>query len=259
MVLKITAFIYLGAFICFLAGIFLRKKAAVFFAQGMGGIGLLFNAYVLFLRWQQTGNLPFTNIYEALIIFALMTIALYGIAWRKNDTGISGACVALIAFVSIWYASFFDTSVKHLMPALRCKWIFVHVSSYMIGYAALALSFVASGIYLCVPSKNIRSEFALTLDSAAYKLIMLAMPFITVGLTTGSVWAYIAWGRYWGWDPKETCSLISWFMYVIYIHGRVLRGWKGKINAAVAVAGFFAVIFTFIGVTFFLRGLHSYR
>jgi len=98
-----------------------------------------------------------------------------------------------------------------------------------------------------------------TLDEITYKLIATGFPIFTLGgLIFGAIWADQAWGKYWTWDPKETWSLITWFFYAFYLHGRLMRGWKGKKVAMVAVLGFIAVIFTYLGVNLLLSGLHSY-
>lgn len=96
------------------------------------------------------------------------------------------------------------------------------------------------------------------LDRWGYETILTGIPFMTLNLVSGAVWAYYAWGRYWGWDPKETWALITWFVYVIYLHMRVLGGWKGRKTALIGLAGFFVVIFTYLGVNLVISGLHSY-
>jgi cytochrome c-type biogenesis protein CcsB len=95
------------------------------------------------------------------------------------------------------------------------------------------------------------------LDELTHQLIMFGFLFLSVGIITGAVWANSAWGRYWGWDPKETWSLITWFVYAVLLHARLLRGWRGKRIAVLSIVGFAAVIFTYFGVNL-LPGLHSY-
>jgi cytochrome c-type biogenesis protein CcsB len=95
------------------------------------------------------------------------------------------------------------------------------------------------------------------LDELSYQLIMLGFLFLSVGIITGAVWANSAWGRYWGWDPKETWSLITWFIYATLLHARMMRGWHGKRVAFLSMLGFAAVLFTYFGVNL-LPGLHSY-
>ena len=96
------------------------------------------------------------------------------------------------------------------------------------------------------------------LDNIEYKSIMVGFPFMTLLIVTGAIWANYAWGRYWGWDPKETWSLITWLIYAVYLHARFTAGWRGRRTAYISIIGFISVIFTYLGVNIFLSGLHSY-
>src|SRR3990172_39223 len=99
---------------------------------------------------------------------------------------------------------------------------------------------------------------AATLDEIAYWSVLVGFPLLTLGIALGAYWANSAWGRYWGWDPKETSALLTWFVYAGYLHARGLRGWEGKRAAWLLVAGFLAVLFTYFAVNFLISGLHSY-
>lgn len=142
-------------------------------------------------------------------------------------------------------------------------------ASFFSGSTAVSvLSWIAAlvFIYLCWRYghllKKVIGSFSLspeTLDEITYKSIAIGFPIFTLGgLIFGAIWADQAWGVYWSWDPKETWSLITWFAYAFYLHSRLLRGWKGKKIAIVAVIGFVMVIFTYLGVNLLLSGLHSY-
>ena len=96
------------------------------------------------------------------------------------------------------------------------------------------------------------------LDEVTYRMIAIGWPLLTAGIVTGAIWANSAWGTYWSWDPKETWSLITWFVYAIYLHARYVRGWKGAQMAVISAVGFLAVIFTYLGVNLVLSGLHAY-
>jgi cytochrome c-type biogenesis protein CcsB len=96
------------------------------------------------------------------------------------------------------------------------------------------------------------------LEDVNYRMIAIGWPLLTAGIITGAVWANSAWGTYWGWDPKETWSLITWFVYAVYLHSRYVRGWKGNQMAVISALGFLSVIVTFLGVNLVLSGLHSY-
>ena len=96
------------------------------------------------------------------------------------------------------------------------------------------------------------------LDQLSYKVTLFAFPFMTLILITGAIWAHEAWGRFWGWDPKETTALVTWLIYVAYLHSRMTPGWSGKKSAVISLVGFFSVIFTYLGTNLVLSGLHSY-
>jgi cytochrome c-type biogenesis protein CcsB len=115
----------------------------------------------------------------------------------------------------------------------------------------LAMHFLLKGSNELLPPPKV-------LDELSYKAVAVGFPLLTLGILTGAAWANYAWGTYWSWDPKETWSLITWFVYAAYLHARFTAGWKGRPLAWVAVAGFAAVIFTYWGVNFVLSGLHSY-
>jgi cytochrome c-type biogenesis protein CcsB len=108
---------------------------------------------------------------------------------------------------------------------------------------------------------NLLASFALSadiLDEITYKGIAIGFPLLTLGIITGAIWADSAWGTYWSWDPKETWSLITWFAYALYLHSRLMRGWRGVKTAILSLIGFISVVFTYLGVNLLLSGLHSY-
>jgi len=166
--------------------------------------------------------------------------------------------------LSIWLVSL-DLTVQPVMPALRSYWLAVHVSAAVISYGSFAVSFAVSIAYLIKDKKQhdntsrVQELPALkVLDEASYKLIFIGVPFLTIMIVTGAVWAEYAWGSFWSWDPKETWALITWLVYALYLHTRFMKGFKGKRAAWLSVLGFAAVIFTFFGVSYLLPGMHSY-
>ncbi|MEW6053371.1 MAG: c-type cytochrome biogenesis protein CcsB [Nitrospirota bacterium] len=135
--------------------------------------------------------------------------------------------------------------------------MFVKTLSWILSLAALFLIWRFGSVLRTIITKfHVTAEM---LDEITYKSIAVGFPIFTLGgLIFGAIWADQAWGVYWSWDPKETWSLITWFIYAFYLHGRMIRGWKGKKVAVVAVIGFMAVIFTYLGVNLLLSGLHAY-
>jgi cytochrome c-type biogenesis protein CcsB len=203
---------------------------------------------------------PLSNFYESLIFFAWCLPALGLLAFRRYLRGYLGALVALLASLLLAYASFgVDSQIRPLMPALKSNWLLIHVVTAFLGYAAFALAFGTAILYLFQERRPRPSLPPLPLlDSLIYRTTVLGFLLLTIGIATGAVWAETAWGRYWSWDPKETWSLITWFIYAALLHARLLKGWHGRRTAWLAVLGFMAVLFTYFGVSFLLSGLHSY-
>ena len=231
------------------------------------------NAAGFFLRWYESyhieggyGHAPLSNIYESLVFFALTIGLIYLVVERKYQNRIIGCFVLPLAFFALAYASFGTSAkIQPLIPALKSNWLIAHVITCFIGYAAFALAFGVSIMYLIKSGKDEAEDTGLLgrlptssiLDELTHQLIMFGFLFLTAGIITGAVWANSAWGRYWGWDPKETWSLITWFVYATLLHARLMRGWRGTPIAILSIVGFLAVMFTYFGVNL-LPGLHSY-
>jgi cytochrome c-type biogenesis protein CcsB len=203
---------------------------------------------------------PLSNFYESLIFFAWCLPALGLLAFRRYLKGYLGALIAVLSTLLLAYASFgVDSQIKPLMPALKSNWLLVHVVTCFLGYAAFALAFGSANLYIIQDRRPRPSLPQLpVLDNLIYRTTVLGFLLLTLGIVTGAVWAETAWGRYWSWDPKETWSLITWFIYAALLHARLLKGWHGRRIAWLAVLGFMAVLFTYFGVSFLLTGLHSY-
>jgi cytochrome c-type biogenesis protein CcsB len=213
------------------------------------------------------GHAPLSNLYESLVFFAWTVIAIYLLIERRYGTRIFGAFVTPLAFLAMAYASFspgISSRIQPLLPALKSNWLIAHVVACFIGYAAFAIAFGISVMYLMKQdgkrgAKGFLSRFPKSdeLDDLNHRMILFGFLFLSAGIITGAVWANSAWGRYWGWDPKETWSLITWFVYATLLHARLMHGWQGKRVAYLSMIGFAAVLFTYFGVNL-LPGLHSY-
>jgi cytochrome c-type biogenesis protein CcsB len=203
---------------------------------------------------------PLSNFYESLVFFSWCLAALTLIFLSRYTESFLGVVGGLLASLVLAYASLgVDSSIRPLMPALKSNWLLVHVITAFLGYAAFGLAFGAAVLYLVQGSKKkAQGPARPLLDRLIYRAAVIGFIFLTVGILTGAVWAETAWGRYWSWDPKETASLITWFIYAALLHARLVQGWQGRPIAWLAVAGFGAVLFTYLGVGFLLPGLHSY-
>jgi len=236
-------------------------------------VGLGAQSLAIILRWVESyqlgiGHAPFSNLYESLIFFSWTITLLYLIVeWRtKNRT--LGAFVMPLAFLAMAYASFspnIASRIQPLIPALKSNWLITHVITCFFAYAAFGISFGLSLMYFLKRLDNDKKNSAFLkliprkgiLDDLNYQMVAIGFLMLTLGIITGSVWAYSAWGRYWGWDPKETWSLITWFIYAAVLHSRMVRGWTGKKIAIMSIIGFVCVLITYFGVNY-LAGLHSY-
>ncbi|MCX7043893.1 MAG: c-type cytochrome biogenesis protein CcsB [Candidatus Sumerlaeota bacterium] len=192
---------------------------------------------------------------------------------RNSELGtqyLAGFSAALLGFVFMILAHklpIFDSKIRPILPALQSSWLTYHVITIMLSYAAFALSFFASLCYLgkdalggdnsSIPLARFLPSLE-ALDVFNYKIIAVGFPLLTLGIILGAVWASTAWGRPWGFDPKETWSAVTWLVYAIYLHIRFIGGWKGRGAAIVALIGFLCVLFTYLGVNFLLPSIHSY-
>ncbi|MBC8317346.1 MAG: c-type cytochrome biogenesis protein CcsB [Desulfobulbaceae bacterium] len=226
------------------------------------------------LRWYESyemgyGHAPMSNMYESLVFFSWSIIIFYILLEMKFKNRLLGAFAVPFAFVSMAYASFgkgINQEINPLIPALQSNWLIAHVVTCFIGYAAFAVACGLGIMYLMKATSDNKSTESLmstlpdlkVIDDITHKTIIFGFLWLTGGIITGAVWANSAWGTYWSWDPKETWSLITWFIYAATLHARFTRGWQGKRIAWLAIIGFFAVMFTYFGVNFLLSGLHSY-
>jgi len=224
------------------------------------------------LRWAESyqmgiGRAPLSNLYESLVFFALAIAILYLVVEKRYNHPPVGAFVMPLPFLFMAYASLspnISDRIQPLLPALKSNWLIAHVVTCFIGYAGFAVAFCLSLMVLVIGEKKqgsasiwSKSSNLSLLDDLTYKMVVLGFLFLTIGIITGAVWANSAWGRYWGWDPKETWSLITWFIYATLLHTRLMRGWQGRRTAVFSIVGFGAVLFTYLGVNL-LPGLHSY-
>ena len=260
--------LFFGAFtFYFLATVFYiihliwRSRARIVTGKLLAFIGLAANTMALIARTLAAGHLPVASMYEFGMVMVWLIVVFSLIAeWRLKLPALGAFMLAIAFLLAGVFLSFYQES-RPLIPALKSNWLLAHVITAVIAYGALALSFGMAVLYFWHtkfgegPNKEVTGR---QIASWADKTITFAMPFLTLLIVTGAVWAEYAWGSYWRWDPKETWSLITWIIYSIYLHGRLMKNWSVQTMMAVAVVGFLAVLFTFIGVNVLLPGLHSY-
>ncbi|HET9477395.1 MAG TPA: c-type cytochrome biogenesis protein CcsB [Dehalococcoidia bacterium] len=222
-------------------------------------------------RWQAVDHAPWSNMYEFTTALA-GTIAAFSAAFeqtyvkrsgRRSAQALGGLAMPLVLAMLVVAALFFPADIRPLVPALQnSDLLAVHVALMILSYGALSVSFAAAVMYLAQGSEGTgrfpRLPRIRTLDDIAYRSVMVGFPLLAAGIALGAYWADHAWGRYWGWDPKETSALVTLLIYGVYLHMRGLRNWAGTRSAWVLVAAFGAVMFTYFVVNLWVSGLHSY-
>jgi len=227
--------------------------------------GFLFHTLGLGLRWYIAGHSPMSNGYESMIFISWVTLLAGFIFSRKSAFTLSATAILGSMTLMVAHLSFMDPEITNLVPVLKSYWLTLHVSVITGSYGFLGLGAVLGLITLILVSfsnnKN-RERISVTIDELTvinYKTLTLGLYFLTIGTFLGAVWANESWGRYWGWDPKETWSLITIIIYSIVIHSRLIPGMKDIFTFnLLSLVAFSSVLMTYFGVNYYLSGLHSY-
>ncbi len=340
--LDIVIIAYLGAFLSYVLWHGTKGRGVFSFFGGAGLMaGIAATVILMALRWSKSGTPPFTTLFDTMLLFALGVGLFYlgfGLFHEIRGLGVAAAGVMLLA---VLYATTQAKIEPRLVPALQNSfWLTVHVLFAFLGYASLALSFMAALVYLagirgrtcdvafyvaglavaalvCIgalivltkcgvitlrltvpdPARHGAPRLALfdiavvlagvftlagifwfllaaadsrwdlagklagyreTFSSITERAMAIGFGLLGLGILTGAVWANVAWGRYWGWDPKETGSLVTWLVYFVCLHLRYVKGWRDERMHWLSVFGFGCVLFTWFGVNYLLGGLHAY-
>jgi ABC-type transport system involved in cytochrome c biogenesis permease subunit len=201
-----------------------------------------------------------TNTYESLVFFSAVVCALVFVLRLVMKSAVTrfillGATIFALALLMISSSPLAPRRIQPPIPALQSLWLVLHVTFSFIGEAFFVVSLVAAIVQLV--SRNV--ERKAEADRITYTSVAVGYPIFTAGaLIFGAIWAEVAWGQWWSWDPKETWALITWLVYTAYLHTRLVRRLRGKLSAVLAIIGFAFTLFTFFGVNFLLSGLHSY-
>jgi ABC-type transport system involved in cytochrome c biogenesis permease subunit len=205
-------------------------------------------------RGLEAGHWPLSDRYEFGLCFVWAIIGVYLLleaSWRERGGGVFVLAIALL--VATWAVTrpAGERAISPLLPVLRSVWLQVHVLTAVIGYGAFGVA-AGLGLMRLLPWQTApEPEVERTMERA----VALGFPWLTLSILSGGIWAQRAWGRYWGWDPKETWALITWLWYLLILHVRPLRRWRGRRLAVLTVIGFGLVLFTFVGVPWLVRSV----
>ncbi len=243
-----------------------EKVARIATAMMILGFILLFAGVIA--RGISAHRVPWGNMYEFSITGALAFSGAYLGALRKYDLRWLGLLVSIAVLLTLGTAvAVLYRPSAPLVPALKSTWLVIHVSAAIISGGVFLLANVIAGAYLYLDSMERRGPRALwaqrlpsleVLDQLSYRLVAFVFPLWTFAVIAGAIWAESAWGRYWGWDPKETWAFITWVAYAAYLHARVTIGWRGRRAAWLCLFAGSTFLFNYIYVNIYGTGKHTY-
>ncbi|HEX6760338.1 MAG TPA: c-type cytochrome biogenesis protein CcsB [Propionibacteriaceae bacterium] len=231
-------------------------------------IGFLLSVAGVVTRALAAHRAPWGNMFEFTITAMVLFVGVYLIlVWRAGLRWL-GLPVTMLAAVGNGLAvTVFYVAVAPLVPALHSVWFLIHIVAAAISGAAFNVGGVMSILYLIKKRAEERGSVrgylgrlpdSRRIDVIAYRFLAFAFPLWTFTVAAGAIWAQYAWGRYWGWDPKETWALVTWVIYACYLHARSTAGWRGTKAAVIAIIGLASFWFNFVGINLLVSGLHSY-
>jgi cytochrome c-type biogenesis protein CcsB len=258
--LMASGLIALGAaWLFYLAHTLTKRKDFGQYASLTAYLAVTFLTLALAARWIASGHAPYSSQYEFAIAFAWGATIAYVYIERQFRVRALGAFVLPVPIGLLLYARTLPNDVSPLIPALQNNLLLtVHVAMAVIAYGSFAVACGGAIMYLLQRDDQVRwLPFRRDIDATCYRAVMLGFPCMGLVLVLGAAWGNIAWGRYWGWDPKETAALTTWLIYAGYLHAHSLRGWRGTRSSVLLLVGFGATLFTYYG-NLFLGGLHAY-
>jgi cytochrome c-type biogenesis protein CcsB len=240
-----------------------HAEKIMFLSTWVAAIGLVCQTIAIGMRWVEVGHGPYIGFFDAVSSFAFVSSAAYLalVAWKPSLKAI-GDIIMPVAFIFLGVAMMTSPSDMGITPALASIWLIVHVFFAKVAVAAMVIAFALAVVYILRDrGKDIKILNQLPsqsfLDDTVFRFVSIGFIVWTIMIIIGAVWANEAWGRYWGWDPIETWSLIAWIVYAICLHLRLTRGWKGRRFAYLTIAALPLMLFALIGVPFVWDSIHA--
>ncbi|GAA5104273.1 c-type cytochrome biogenesis protein CcsB [Haloechinothrix salitolerans] len=248
------------------------SRAARFGRMGVSltVLAALLHLAALVLRGLATSRVPWGNMYEYMMAVCLIAVVTWLVVLRKYPSVRHLSAFVLLPVVVLLFigGTMLYATAAPVQPALQSYWLIVHVAAAIVSSGMFLVPGVASVLYLMrAAHESNSSRFAKlaghlpgrqVLDRVSYRTTVLAFPIYTFGVVCGAIWAEAAWGRFWGWDPKETVAFVAWVVYAAYLHARATAGWRGKPAAWINVTGFALIVFNLFFINLVTAGLHSY-
>ncbi len=262
----ITVVLYLLATFITTAYLILHNDKILGIANKTILAGFVFHTLTIVSRWIEAGRPPFANLHEVFSLFSWMVVIIYLLLRFRYRLAVLGSFVAPFAMLLLITASFLPKEIIPLAPSLESYWLPIHVGLAFLGNAFFAMAFLFGIMYLIqehyLKSKKVGGLYFLLpsldiLDELSYKCLTYGFPLLTLAIITGAIWAEYVWGSYWTWEPRQTWSLITWFLYAALLHGRLTVGWRGRKAAIYSIIAFLILIGSFITIKLFAWGVHA--
>lgn len=257
---------YVASSIGFVVGVILARPRAVSFAVRAAVFGWSAHLVAIAARWVTVGHGPYLGFYEVASVLSFIAVGgLLLLVRRRPALSVAGAAVMPVAFLVLGASLLGSREAQAITPSLASIWLVIHVIFANLAFGAYAVSFGLASAYLLKLSgpgsqwEGLLGRFPSTdeLDGLTYRWVGAGFVFQTIMIASGSVWADQAWGRYWGWDPVETWSLIAWAIYAIYLHLTLTLGWRGRKAAWIAVIALPVILFSLLGVPIAYNSIHG--
>ena len=262
-----AATFYAVSSVIYVISLIFKKEHWIKYGAASAVVGIIPHTAAVVLHWIASGHGPYLTMFEVLSSYAWISVAVFLIiGWRHDKVRFAGVLVMPVSFILIGIAATFTSpEVQPIPPSLRSYWLIAHIGFAKLAFGPILLATGlailhllkerqvddrAGSFYDRIPSLGV-------LDDLSYQFTAAGFLFLTIMIATGAIWANQTWGRYWGWDPIETWALIAWLTYGIYLHIRVLRGWKGTKAAWLMIGALFILIFSLFGVGLVYGSIHS--
>lgn len=257
---------YAVSAILFAVGLVFGRQRLLDVALWAAVAGLVPHVVAIAVRWARVGHGPYLGFYEVVSSYAFIAVVILVVVVRRyRSLAVAGVIVAPLAFLMLAASMFTSRDELEITATLASWWLAIHVTFAKLSYAAFIASFALALVFL-IRDRSAAGRFAdilaklpaqSVIDDLSYRFIAVGFIFLGVMIGAGAIWANEAWGRYWGWDPIETWSLIAWVVYAVYLHLRLTLGWTGRRAAYVAVAALPVVVFALIGVPIVYQSIHG--
>lgn len=268
----LAATFYALSSIIYIISIVFKKEDKIKFGNIIAIAGLLVHSISIALRWIETGHGPYISMYEVLSKYAWFCVVIFLIVQQKYEKiKIAGIIIMPVSLLIMAAGSTYSRDIQMITPSLRSYWLIAHVGFASLAFGSILIATGTAVLYLLKErhSLKIENESIISdsiydrfpenkiMDDLMYKFIASGFLFLTIMIGSGAVWANQTWGRYWGWDPTETWSLIVWLIYGICLHLRMNAGWSGKKIAWYIIFSIFVLVFSLFGVGYVYSGLHT--